>query len=170
MMGEPDQPTPAEGVSTMGYEVTLYGNLHYKNDRSATIEREMREAVEPFVWGGLREGQALEPSVPALLGLAGWYVRGESYNDYEDGDKTDTSLVVEFTGKWTNRQDEFILALAHAGVFIDLYGGGTGDIDDLWALRSHNGTLHDDGDAYSWEVFRREGKVVWDGENIKVAV
>lgn len=152
----------------MGYEVTLHGTLHYKNARSATIEREVREAVAPFVIGGLREGQALEPSVVALMGLAGWYVRGESYSDYEDGDKTDTSLVVEFTGRWTAPQERFVVALAKAGVSIDLYGGGTGDFDDLWALRTHNGTLHEDRDAYSWELFRREGRVAWDGPNTPV--
>lgn len=153
----------------MGYEVTLNGEVAFASNRQATIEQEVREAVAPFVFG-YREGQSLEPSVEALLAVAGFYRVSLRTSETMDTDKENTTLVVDFTGKWTDRHEALLVAMAKAGVSVWLNGGGTGDLYDLWELRTYNGTLHEDGDAYSWEMFRREGKVVWDGENVKVAV
>jgi hypothetical protein len=153
----------------MGYEVTLNGEVGFASDRQATIEEAVREAVAPFVWGH-REGQALEPSVEALLGLAGFYRVSKRSWVEPDADKEDTTLVVDFTGKWTDKHEALLVALAKAGVSVWLNGGGTGDLYDLWELRTHNGVLTEDRLAYSWELFRREGRVSWDGENRRVEV
>jgi hypothetical protein len=153
----------------MGYEVTLNGEVGFRKEREATIEEAVREAVAPFVWG-YREGQALEPSVEALLGLAGFLPVSRRSFDQQDADKEDTTIVVDFTGKWTHRHEKLLVALAKAGASVWLTGGGTGDLYDLWELRTYNGVLTQDGLAYSWELFRREGRVSWDGANRRVEV
>jgi hypothetical protein len=152
----------------MGYEVTLHGKVGFRKAREATIEAEVRHAVAPFV-RGFRESQSLEPSVEALLMVAGFY-RTSRLETVPNGNKEDTTLWVEFTGKWDDQHEALLVALARAGVSMRLTGGGTGDFEDLWELGTYNGVATDDRNAYGWELFRREGRVVWDGENRRVEV
>lgn len=154
----------------MGYEVTLNGEVRFRSDRQATIEAEVREAVAPFVWG-YREGEELQPEVEALLMVAGFYIVSKRTMPLEENsNKEDTVLVVDFASKWTDKHEAMLVALAKAGVGVWLTGGGTGDLYDLWELRTHNGVLTEDTLAYSWELFRQEGRVSWDGPKRRVEV
>lgn len=154
----------------MGYEVTLNGEVRFRSDRQATIEAEVREAVAPFVWG-YRDGEVLEPDVEALLAVAGFYrVTKRTMPVEENPNKEDTVLVVDYTGKWSDRHEALLVALAKAGVGVWLTGGGTGDLYDLWELITYNGVSTEDGLAFSWELFRREGRVSWDGPQRRVEV
>jgi hypothetical protein len=153
----------------MGYEVTLNGEFRFSKEREATIVREVTHLLAPFAWV-YREGDEFTPEVESVLPMCGFYIASRREWTDADGDRCDKALVVDFTDKWSERHEALLVGLAKAGVGVWLTGGGTGDIYDLWELRTHNGTPTPDGLAYSWELFRREGRVSWDGPLRRVEV
>lgn len=153
----------------MGYEVTLNGEVRFSKEREANIVREVTHLLAPFAWF-YREGDEFTPELESVLPMCGFYIASRHEWGVPDKNNCDKSLVVDFADKWTDQHEALLVGLAKAGVGVWLTGGGTGDIYDLWELRTHNGTLTPDGLAYSWELFRREGRVSWDAPLRRVEV
>jgi hypothetical protein len=153
----------------MGYEVTLNGEFRFSKEREATIVREVTSRLAQFAWF-YREGDEFDAELERVLPMCGFHIISKREWDAADRDNCDKALVVDFTDKWTERHEVLLVGLAKAGVSVWLTGGGTGDIYDLWELRTHNGTRTPDGLAYSWELFRREGRVSWDAPLRRVEV